>query len=193
MPLVFKLPRPDVDTAARNAQNLSAWMDDADADCAEEYLISDAGRATWDTYHLIGDVMRTPDLAIVPTPAFSVRMAEAMAAERPHDAALSSRALSRLTWPALLPGLALAAGLALVVWVARPFLTNVDTNINSSVLADARHDNARDNERNSAAAAGLNNYLDAHRQLIGPGVVRQVSFSSTGFRDAGAVRTGAAR
>jgi len=201
MPLPFT--SPDADAAERNAQNLSAWIDGSDADCAEEYLISDAGRATWDTYHLIGDVLRTPDLAIAPTPAFSGRMAEAMAAELPHNGVAFSRALSRSAWPAFVsafvPGLALAAALALVVWVAWPFLSVPDAH-ERAVLAEV----PRNSESNNAAAglpdSGWHNYLDAHRQLVGPDAVRRVSFGSAQGRAgvrAGVrtdvVRTGASR
>jgi len=192
MPLPF-IP-PDADAAERHAQNLSAWIDGTDADCTEEYLISDAGRAMWDTYHLIGDVLRTPDLAIAPTPAFSVRMAEAMAAELPHNGVAFSRTLFRPPWPAFVsafvPGLAVAAALALVAWVAWPFLSVPDAH-ERAVLAEVPRNSESDN-----AAAGLHNYLDAHRQLVGPDAVRRVSFGSAGGRTgvrADVVLTGASR
>jgi len=203
----FRLPELDAAAEARNAQALSAWMDeDASADrgeCGQAYLISDAGRATWDTYHLIGDVLRTPDLAVTPTPAFAAKLADALAAEPAHDVArvslpavaLAAQPYTRFAWP----GLALAAALALVVWMARPFLPGADADRNA-VLASETHQNthqnagqnARNSARNSAAVAGLHNYLDAHRQLVGPSVVRQVSFGGAGAR-ASVVRTGAGR
>jgi len=206
MQLAFKLPAAltsaasatDADAAARNAQALSAWMDDEGAGCAQAFLISDAGRATWDTYHLIGDVLRTPDLAIAPTAAFSARLADALAAESAHDAVAArptapARSYARFAWPTFLPGLALAAALALVVWMARPFLMNGDAPMLAEVQAGGAPNGAPKNAPDSAAVAGLNNYLDAHRQLVGPGVVRQVSWGSAGFRDVSIVRTGAPR
>jgi len=165
MPLVLKLAEPK---SAIDAEKLSAWLDGASQhDCADDVftskvLASNTARATWDTYHLIGDVMRTPDLAIAPTPAFSAKLAQALAAESAHQAVHavpSSRPFARWTWP----GLALAAALALVFWVARPFLFDLDPD--AAVLAEQ--------QRQREAVAAFNDYLDAHRQLVGPGMGRQ--------------------
>ncbi|KCV29031.1 hypothetical protein CC56_2893, partial [Bordetella pertussis H934] len=71
-------------------------------------------------------------------------------------------------------GLAVAAAVATVAWVAHPYLTGAPTG-ETRVLADATPASAGDD-------AGLRDYLEAHRQVAGPSAVRQVSF------DAGAGR-----
>ncbi|CFU42563.1 sigma-E factor negative regulatory protein [Bordetella pertussis] len=73
-----------------------------------------------------------------------------------------------------LSGLAVAAAVATVAWVAHPYLTGAPTG-ETRVLADATPASAGDD-------AGLRDYLEAHRQVAGPSAVRQVSF------DAGAGR-----
>jgi len=185
MPLVLKRSEPK---PASDAEKLSAWLDGASADdCTDDVLASDDARATWDTYHLIGDVMRTPDLAITPTAAFTAKLADALAAEPAHQAAhtVSSPppSPSRWTWPSL----ALAAALALIFWVARPLLFDADPD--ATVLAEQ--------QRQREAVAAFNDYLDAHRQLVGPGMGRQDSSPRPAFNGAQVQRvnlsTGASR
>jgi len=180
MPLLFNAA--NTNTAAA----LSAWMD-ADAasdcnaaDCDAAYWASEAGRATWDTYHLIGDVLRTPDLAIAVTPAFAAKLADALAAEPTHRAPSAATAIPRQTTHWVWPGLALAAALALVVWVARPYLFDTDPATDTGTVLAAE-------QSPSAPAAGLHDYVDAHRQMAGAGLVQPVSFG------AARVRTGASR
>jgi len=178
MPLLFKPANADAD--------LSAWMDGAAAtDCNATdgdaaYWASEAGRATWHTYHLIGDVLRTPDLAIAATPAFAAKLADALAAEPAHRAPSATPAIPRQTTHFVWPGLALAAALALVVWVARPYLFDADPATDTGTVLAAE-------ESPSAPVAGLHDYVDAHRQMAGAGLMQPVSFG------AARVRTGASR
>jgi len=189
-------------TALHETEILSAWMDGVSAsqtpgDTDPEAATVD--RATWDTYHLIGDVMRTSDLAIMPTPAFSARLATALAAEPAHRrtptrcgaqrvrsgfvlprfARLKFTRLSFAPRRFALPSLALIAVLAWLLWTAQPFLD--DSLTDHAVLAEAQ----RTSERRNVAVAGLHEYLDAHRQMVGPSVVRQVSVGGASFREVG--------
>ena len=73
-----------------------------------------------------------------------------------------------------LSGLAVAAAVATVAWVAQPYLSGGSPG-GDRVLADASAGVGTED-------ASLRDYLEAHRQMAGPSAVRQVSF------DAGAGR-----
>jgi sigma-E factor negative regulatory protein RseA len=90
--------------AAQQACDL--WRNDARA------------RRTWHSYHLIGDVMRSEDLAIRPRgdAAFLAKVRERLAAEPVVVAPLPTSAASRRRQPWLLPAAA-AAGVAVVAGV----------------------------------------------------------------------------
>jgi sigma-E factor negative regulatory protein RseA len=70
-----------------------------------------------------------------------------------------------------LSGLAVAAAVATVAWVAQPYLTG-EPATEVRVLADASSPAA------AADDSGLRDYLEAHRQMAGPSAVRQVSFDT---------------
>lgn len=146
-------------------ESVSAWMDGEDSDDILPGLLSKEGRQTWDTYHLIGDSLRNADLALTPSAAFQARLARALDAELPIVAAPRRRSPLRYG----LSGLAVAAAVATVAWVAQPYLTGTPAT-EVRVLADASGTPA------SADDAGLRDYLEAHRQMAGPSAVRQVSF-----------------
>ena len=71
-----------------------------------------------------------------------------------------------------LSGLAVAAAVATVAWVAQPYRPAARA---AEMLADASAGVGTED-------ASLRDYLEAHRQMAGPSAVRQVSF------DAGAGR-----
>jgi sigma-E factor negative regulatory protein RseA len=60
---------------------ISAWMDgDAQTNLPSE-LFTASGHATWQVYHLIGDTLRTPELALSTQANLSQRVAQALVAE----------------------------------------------------------------------------------------------------------------
>ncbi len=60
---------------------ISAWMDgDAQTSLPTE-LFTASGHATWQVYHLIGDTLRTPELALSTQANLSRRVAQALVAE----------------------------------------------------------------------------------------------------------------
>ena len=76
---------------------ISAWMDgDAQTSLPSE-LFTASGHATWQVYHLIGDTLRTPELALSTQADLSQRVAQALATEpalspaAPELAALHNR------------------------------------------------------------------------------------------------------
>src|SRR5690625_8025661 len=58
-------------------QSVSAWVD-GEAPIRPEELDSPYGRQLWDPYHLIGDVMRSQELAIKPSERFYARASKAI-------------------------------------------------------------------------------------------------------------------
>lgn len=143
-------------------ESVSAWID-AQGDIRTEDLNTPYGRQLWDTYHLIGDVLRNEDLAIKPSGLFYARVSKAVDGEppivAPHRRASHSTRLG-------LSGLAVAAAVASVVWVAMPYFSGTDAPQQAQVIASVNND------------AGLQDYLDAHRQIAGVSSVQPVSYDT---------------
>jgi len=141
--------------------------------------------AAWSSYHLIGDALRSTELVVFPSAGFQARLERAIEAE-PAIVALpvmpvgrSVRLASQRRWRLGLSGLAVAAAVAAVAWMAQPYLGLGTTT--TTQQADAT------SVANDAGAAtidetGLRDYLEAHRQMAGPSAVRPASF------DVGATR-----
>lgn len=144
--------------------SISAWID-AEADIRTEDLDTPYGRRVWDTYHMIGDVLRSDELAIKPSDFLYARISRAIDEEPPIVAPVQPlRRYAR----AGLSGFAAAAAVAAVAWVALPYFTATDgAAVETPVLA------TNDSE-------GLYDYVAAHRDITGVGPVRQVSFEPTG-------------
>jgi sigma-E factor negative regulatory protein RseA len=152
--------------------SVSSWVD-GEADIRSEELDTPYGRQIWDTYHLIGDVMRSPDLAIRPTDRFYARVSAALDAE-PAIVAPSPLIRRHLVRNSL-SGLAVAAAVASVVWMARPFFFAPDAPPSAvPVMAQAAETDATD--------PGLADYMAAHQSMAGAGAVRQVSYDGMGAR-----------
>ncbi len=143
------------------AEMLSAFMD-SEAELPVELLASAAAREQWATYHLIGDVLRSEELAFHVSPAFSQRLAAALEAE-PHIVAARRRPALRVVTRYALPGVALAAAVAAVTWMAQPLIAPGGHTLQaSSSQAEGTF---------TAASLGakpvLIDYLDAHRHTAG--------------------------
>jgi sigma-E factor negative regulatory protein RseA len=144
-------------------ESLSAWMDAEASDINFSELASEQGRRTWDTYHLIGDALRNSDLAVRPSADFQARLSRALDAELPIVAPQRRRSPIRMG----LSGLAVAAAVATVAWVAQPYVMGGATSPGEiRTLAEASFNDT----------PVLSDYLEAHRQMAGPSAVRQVSF-----------------
>src|SRR5699024_10260145 len=132
---------------------VSSWVDGEETVRAEE-LDTPYGRQLWDTYHLIGDVLRSEDLAVQPSDLFYARVSRAIDAEPPIVAprkALSGR------WRLGLSGAAVAAVAASMAWVVTLYLPDDHTQTPEVApatpqLAAAEADTTED----------LHEYLDAH-------------------------------
>jgi len=158
--------KPVEDAASEWESSVSEWID-GEGDIRTEDLDTPYGRQLWDTYHLIGDVLRSEELAIKPSELFYARVSKAIDAEPPIVAPQRHRLnLARVG----LSGLAVAAAVVTVVWVAMPYLTGDTQTVPAPVVASA------------AESAGLNDYVDAHRQFAGGSPIRQVSFDTGALR-----------
>ncbi len=156
--------RQDHEEASWEA-SVSTWID-GEGEIRSEELDSPYGRQLWDSYHLIGDVLRNQDLAIKPSDFFYARLSKAIDAEPSIVAPRNLHGHSPMRVG--LSGLAIAAAVASVVWVALPYFSGSDAPASApvQVIASAGDDPA------------LRDYLDAHREISGSSAVRQVSFDS---------------
>ncbi|MCQ9616883.1 sigma-E factor negative regulatory protein [Paenalcaligenes niemegkensis] len=142
-------------------ESVSAWVD-GDRKIRPDELNTPYGRQVWDTYHLIGDVLRSEELSITPSDKFYARLSKAIDDE---PTVLAPRYLPRqkpVRWG--MSGLAVAAAVAAVAWVALPYFSSgsqlpASTPVLASVSDDAWLD-----------------YVDAHRDMSGVGPARQVSY-----------------
>src|SRR5690606_41720197 len=144
--------------------SISAWID-AEADIRPEDLDTPYGRRVWDTYHLIGDVLRSEDLAIKPSDFLYARISRAID-EEPPIVAPHVQPMRRFA-RAGVSGLAVAAAVAAVAWVAMPYFT-------------AGGEAVMQAQSQAPAAEGLYDYVAAHHDITGVGPVRQVSFEPGG-------------
>ena len=77
-------------TSSEVSVTISAWMDgDAQTSLPSE-LFTASGHATWQVYHLIGDTLRTPELALSTQADLSQRVAQALVAEPALSASATS-------------------------------------------------------------------------------------------------------
>jgi len=171
---------------------ISAWMDgDAQTSLPSE-LFTASGHATWQVYHLIGDTLRTPELALSTQADLSQRVAQALAAEPALSAKTASHAaesspsesarapapklapLSKLLRRVVWPSVAMAAAVASVVWVAKPlFVPEL-----SAPSAQTAKVSAPSPVATNLEASAVRDYVTAHRQLSGPSNVRPASFGA---------------
>ncbi|HEX7748105.1 MAG TPA: sigma-E factor negative regulatory protein [Bordetella sp.] len=150
---------------------ISAWVDGEIEGDLPGILATPHGRQAWDTYHLIGDTLRSSDLALPAHAGFQARLLQALEAE-PAIVAPSAPINTRRPLRMTLSGLAVAAAVAMVAWMIQPYLGS--NSERSPALADAA--SAGPGNTATLDEASLHDYLEAHRQLAGPTAVRQVSF-----------------
>ncbi len=144
-------------------EKISAFMDGeiagVDATGQLNRLKEDATlRATWGTYHVIGDAMRGEKVWL--SPDFSAKVMARLSDEptvlAPHRRALSQTTVRRYA----LPVAASFGGIALVAWLAvfnNPF---APTQENLAVVAPAQVESPT-----RVASEDVNDYLMAHQQV----------------------------
>lgn len=163
------------------------WSDDEHSGSIFSDFTRD-DRAAWSSYHLIGDALRSDDLAISPaaSDAFMARFAASLEAE-PHVLAPAASAQSaqsqRLSTGRLLlglsrrvmPSLAVAAAAATLTWIVVPQMHGIGVGQGGAQLASAQSSRSGDVQRVAMAAvpqqgniirdAQLDQYLEAHQQF----------------------------
>jgi len=162
---------------------ISAWMDGDDTASMPEAVLSEQGRQTWQVYHLIGDTLRTPELAIPHTSDLRARVAQALVTEpaiiaspRPAQVDSTQKRAGKVWRTIIWPSVAMAAAVASVVWVARPFLLP-DSGVSGAQMAEAVAPKSA--VASNVDAPAVRDYVSAHRQLSGPANVRQASFGAS--------------
>lgn len=151
-------------------ESLSASVDAEDLDHFDQERIDLllTQKQNWELYHLIGDVMRSPNLAL----KLSSNLADQIAKRVDQEPVLVMPSPQKLNvnpttsrWQRFWPTLAMAAAVASVVWVARPVIDQMQGTQTAPQFARA-------NNPSLATSARLNSYVRAHRDLSGPAVVQ---------------------
>ena len=173
------------------AVTISAWMDGDEQTSLPSELFTESGHATWQVYHLIGDTLRTPELALTSKADLSHRIAQALVTEpalaqvsknsiekpavhsvqaspAPQPLTSLAKLMRRVVWPSV----AMAAAVASVVWVAKPLFV---PELSAPSVQASKTDATRAVASNREASA-VRDYVTAHRQISGPSNVRPASF-----------------
>ena len=163
------LNRLDQDSDATPHQVLSALVDgeasakDVGAMCAK-WRADESVRERWSTYHLIGDVLRSEDLASRPArdAAFMAALSRRLADEPVRLAPwlMTGPARRRLSWP-----MASAAAAAGFVVVAGVLVVMRPTTSVAPVLAERAPSEAVVASGRVVRDAQLDRYLAAHRRV----------------------------
>jgi sigma-E factor negative regulatory protein RseA len=155
-------------------ERLSATLDAEDIDTIDQLRMDDllAQQQDWELYHLIGDVMRSPELALKPVTnltqkiAFKIDQEPALSSADVKNAVNSANIVVHSSrWQRYWPSLAMAAALASVVWVAQPIIKQMEGSQNAAQFARAKTESITSSTR-------LYSYVRAHRDLSGPAVVQ---------------------
>jgi sigma-E factor negative regulatory protein RseA len=170
--------------AGSHGERLSAFVDGELFD--EEHLNLDKflanldgdDRAAWSSYHLIGDALRSDDLAISParTSAFLSGFAARLESE-PHVLAPAPMSVSRRLLGLrrrVVPAFAVAAAAATLTWIVVPQLQGVPGGPGAQVASLQSHGDAvqrvamasvPSQDANIIRDASLDQYLEAHQQF----------------------------
>jgi sigma-E factor negative regulatory protein RseA len=175
--------------AGSRGERLSAFVDGEslhDAGDISQFIASftTRDRAAWSDYHLIGDALRSDDLAASPatSSAFMAAFSQRLEAEA-HviaPAAVASRLRGQLFRRRVVPAFAVAAAAATLTWIVVPQLQGLDNRSAGTQLSSMSADTV---QRVSMAAqpsasnrspvveaniirdASLDQYLEAHQQF----------------------------
>ena len=170
--------------AGSHGERLSAFVDGELFD--EEHLNLDkfladldgADRAAWSSYHLIGDALRSDDLAISParSSAFLSGFAARLESE-PHVLAPASASVTRRLLGLrrrVVPAFAVAAAAATLTWIVVPQLQGVPGGSGAQLASVQSHGDAvqrvamasvPSQDSNIIRDASLDQYLEAHQQF----------------------------
>jgi sigma-E factor negative regulatory protein RseA len=145
---------------------------------------SSEDRVAWSHYHLIGDTLRSDELAVNPaaSSAFLAGFAERLEAE-PHvlaPAALPVRQRAQGLRRRVVPAFAVAAAAAMLTWIVVPQIQHAGGNLGGTQVASAGAPTGgvqsvaaahTAQEPNIIRDASLDEYLEAHQQFAQQPVV----------------------
>ncbi|MGH6609354.1 MAG: sigma-E factor negative regulatory protein [Burkholderiaceae bacterium] len=157
---------------------LDGELDRSQAEAMIGAICADASmKQAWRELHLVGDALRSHEVAACDADGFCARVAAALASEPTVLAPRAARPSSlRRYW---IPGMAVAASVAAVGFIAVPLLRAPDTTTIAKSATPPAIEVAADASAKDlptiANARGLGSsyspYLAAHRELSGPSVV----------------------
>ncbi len=151
--------------------HISAFLD-GEADLPES-LWTPEGQSTWDTYHWVGDIMRSDGLARPVDPAFQQRLSSALAAE-PTVLAPRARPMQRFIKRYAVPGASLAVLVVAVTWLVQPLIDPIGAgNVQASLPATSEIYAVNELRSNPV----LVDYYDVHRNVAGMSGATQVSYT----------------
>ncbi len=160
------VPDHDHETKAALEASVSSWVD-GEQEIRPEDLDSPYARQLWETYHLIGDTLRSSDLAFSPSERFYARVSAAVDAE-PTIVSPRARRFRSTHW---ISGLAAIAATVSGVWLFAPGMVESEPEL---TLAEPQTVAVRETEAEEDQA--LHDYLDAHQGLAGTLPAQQVSY-----------------
>jgi sigma-E factor negative regulatory protein RseA len=174
--------------AGSRGERLSAFVDGEslnDAGDISQFIagFTNRDRAAWSDYHLIGDALRSDDLAASPatSSAFMAAFSQRLEAEA-HviaPAAIAPRLRAQLFRRRVVPAFAVAAAAATLTWIVVPQLQGVDSRGAGAQLSSMSTDAVQRVAMAPSAAtrrspvveaniirdASLDQYLEAHQQF----------------------------
>ena len=154
-------------------EQLSAFLD-GEAD-APEWLDTPHGKEHWETYHLIGDVLRTADLALPVSARFTAGL-EAALRDEPTVLAPRPRPVARFMRRYAMPGVSLMVLVVAVSWLAQPLINPLGPAHTVQASAPAQDVYAANAPRREPEFA---DYYDVHRHVAGMSGATQVDYAPT--------------
>ncbi|SAK82044.1 sigma E factor negative regulatory protein [Caballeronia fortuita] len=178
--------------AGSRGERMSAFVDGESLDeigSISQFLadLESDERAAWSAYHLIGDALRSDDLAVSParSSAFMAAFSERFEAEAHVLApaalpAVAAKARGGVLRRRVMPAFAVAAAAATLTWIVVPQLQGVDSHSGAQVASVAQADSVQRValasvpavtartpivEANIIRDANLDQYLEAHQQF----------------------------
>ncbi|KND58987.1 Sigma factor RpoE negative regulatory protein RseA [Candidatus Paraburkholderia schumanniana] len=173
--------------AGSRGERMSAFVDGESLDeigSIGQFLaeLKNDERAAWSDYHLIGDALRSDDLAVSParSGAFMAVFSKRFEAEAHVLAPAAAKARGGMLSRRVMPAFAVAAAAATLTWIVVPQLQGVDSRPGAQVASVAQADSVQRValasvpaattrtpivEANIIRDADLDQYLEAHQQF----------------------------
>ena len=122
-----------------------------------------SGREQWDIYHQLGDVLRSEDMAYIPTKNFSDRLAAQFANEPSFIAPTKRRSIQMLSkWPATAAAAAVLTGFVIAPTIFHwPFDTHISGSLSLPTPADEVV--VANRQSSNADSIKLQNYILWHQ------------------------------